>query len=69
MIRGYFAALPPETGCPAAVGLSAGSHSPEVDIVDADAAGFPIVGRRGPSPCLLLGLEHDEREPASVDRL
>jgi Transposase DDE domain len=27
--------------------LSAGSHSPEVDIVDADAGGCPVAGRRG----------------------
>jgi hypothetical protein len=26
---------------------SAGSHSPEVDIVDADAGGCPVAGRRG----------------------
>jgi hypothetical protein len=49
--------------------LSAGSHSAEVDLVDADAGGSPVAGWRGRSPCLLLGLEHDEREAAAVDRL
>jgi hypothetical protein len=42
---------------------------PDFDFVDADARGGPVAGRRCPSPCLLLHLEHDECEAAAVDRL
>jgi hypothetical protein len=49
--------------------LSGNSHSSEVNVVDADAGGDPLAGRRGRLTSLLLGFEHDERETLAVDGL